>query len=100
MPPFVPVRRPGATRRMDAPQHTPPVPTTRPQAPPVRLLAWAAALGLLLAVAAEAYRVALGANFQAVVHGRVYRCAQQSPAGLERLVAAHHIRTVVNLRGC
>src|SRR5262249_41159099 len=49
---------------------------------------------------AEAVRVFFGANFHAVLPGRVYRCAQPSARALEELVARHGIRTVVNLRGC
>jgi hypothetical protein len=56
--------------------------------------------GLFLAAAAEACRVMLGNNFHTVVPGRVYRCAQPSGAALEQMLKAHHIRTVVNLRGC
>jgi protein tyrosine phosphatase (PTP) superfamily phosphohydrolase (DUF442 family) len=41
-----------------------------------------------------------GRNFHVVLPGRVFRCAQLSPANLERLVKAHGIRTVVNLRSC
>jgi protein tyrosine phosphatase (PTP) superfamily phosphohydrolase (DUF442 family) len=55
---------------------------------------------VLLAVGAEGGRVVLGSNFHTLLPGRVYRCAQPSGADLERLIAAHGIRTVVNLRGC
>ncbi len=64
-----------------------------------RILKGALALALLLA-APEAARVFFGSNFHAVLPGRVYRCAQPTARGLEELVAAHGIRTVVNLRGC
>jgi hypothetical protein len=56
-------------------------------------------LGLVLALAAEAFRVLLGSNFHTVLPGRVYRGSQQSGAGLEQLIRAHNIRTVINLRG-
>jgi hypothetical protein len=54
----------------------------------------------LLAVLAEAGRILFGGNFHAVIPGRVYRCSQPSPRSLKEMVAAHGIRTVVNLRGC
>jgi protein tyrosine phosphatase (PTP) superfamily phosphohydrolase (DUF442 family) len=59
---------------------------------------------LVLAVTAvpvglETYRVTFGANFHVVIPGRVYRCAQPSAESLDRMIAAHGIRTVVNLRG-
>lgn len=56
--------------------------------------------GLLLAGAAETGRVLFGNNCHTVLAGRVYRCAQPSPAGLKRMVQDYGIRTVVNLRGC
>ncbi len=56
--------------------------------------------GLALAAAGEAARVVAGNNFHTVLPGRVYRCAQLSGPALERIVRAHGIRTVVNLRGC
>jgi hypothetical protein len=56
--------------------------------------------GLLLATAAEACRVMLGNNLHTVLPGRVYRCAQLSGPALGQVLEAHHIRTVVNLRGC
>jgi protein tyrosine phosphatase (PTP) superfamily phosphohydrolase (DUF442 family) len=55
---------------------------------------------LLLAVGAEVGRIVVGDNFHTVVPGRVYRCAQPSGAALERIIRAHGIRTVINLRGC
>jgi hypothetical protein len=51
-------------------------------------------------VGAEAGRVFWNGNVHALLPGRVYRCAQQSPDGLRRLIERHGIRTVVNLRGC
>jgi protein tyrosine phosphatase (PTP) superfamily phosphohydrolase (DUF442 family) len=68
--------------------------------PWLRAAAWGCGTGLLLAVGIESVRVLVGRNLHAVVPGRVYRCAQQSPTGLERLVREHGIRTVLNLRGC
>ena len=63
-----------------------------------RLLRFAgAAAGLGLA--AEAVRVFLWTNRHAVIPGRVYRSAQLSDATLDRAIAEHGIRTVVNLRG-
>jgi hypothetical protein len=56
--------------------------------------------GALLASAAEVGRVFLGGNFHTVEPGRVYRCSQPTPERLERYIADHGIRTVVNLRGC
>jgi hypothetical protein len=44
--------------------------------------------------------VLVGPNFHTVIPGAVYRCAQPTAAGLERLVRRYGIRTVVNLRGC
>src|SRR5262249_17791834 len=38
-------------------------------------------------------------NFWTMQPGRIYRSAQMSPEALARTVRAHHIRTVVNLRG-
>ncbi len=40
-----------------------------------------------------------GLNDHAVVAGGVYRCSQPSAWGVERLVARHGVRTVLNLRG-
>lgn len=54
---------------------------------------------LVLVGLAEVVRVLIGDNFHTVLQGRVYRCAQQSDAGLSRLTRRHGIRTVVNLRG-
>lgn len=66
---------------------------------PVVLLAGGLA-GLLLAALGETVHVMLGRNFHTVVPGRVYRCAQPTPAELERVIRQYGIRTVVNLRGC
>src|SRR5206468_266546 len=64
-----------------------------------RNLFYGCVLGGLLAVLCESGRVLIGSNFHTVLPGRVYRCAQLSGDGLEQLVTAHGIRTVVNLRG-
>src|SRR5262249_24099908 len=83
----------------DGPMH--PEPTA---APPRRTLAGAlfrgAAAGLVLAAVAHAGSVLVGPNFRTVLPGEVYRCAQPSPASLERLIRTRGIRTVINLRGC
>jgi protein tyrosine phosphatase (PTP) superfamily phosphohydrolase (DUF442 family) len=52
-----------------------------------------------LPVLVHGWRIAFGGNFHTVVEGQVYRSAQPSGPGLEKLVAAHGIRTVINLRG-
>jgi undecaprenyl-diphosphatase len=83
--------------RMTAPQVTAEPPCRRPLLRPVLAgLAW----GVLLAVALETGRVFVGGNIHAVIPGRAYRCSQPSPEGLERLIRAYHIRTLINLRGC
>jgi len=48
----------------------------------------------------EAGHVLWNGNVHALLPERVYRCGQQSPEGLRRLVERFGIRTVVNLRGC
>src|SRR5262245_39938700 len=75
----------------------PTVPRRRPLA---GLVLRGCVLGLGVALAAEIVRVMLGSNFHAVIPGRVYRCSQQSGAGLAKVVRARDVRTVVNLRGC
>lgn len=57
-------------------------------------------LMVTMAVAAQAYYILLAGNFYTVLPGKVYRCGQQSGGELEKAIAEHHIRTVVNLRGC
>jgi undecaprenyl-diphosphatase len=57
-------------------------------------------LGLVLALLAEAARVMLGPNLNTAVPGKVYRVAQLSPDGLERVFHQKGIRTIVNFRGC
>jgi hypothetical protein len=56
--------------------------------------------GVIAAFALHFGYVLLGSNFHTVVPGRVYRCAQPSPAQLSRCIKKYNIRTVVNLRGC
>ncbi|WP_161967999.1 tyrosine-protein phosphatase [Fimbriiglobus ruber] len=66
-----------------------------------RVLRWATvviALGML-AVGYRAVQVFAGTNRHEVVEGRVYRSAQPTGPQLNEYLAAHHIRTVVNLRG-
>jgi protein tyrosine/serine phosphatase len=58
-----------------------------------------AATGVVLAVIGEAGRVLFTDNFHTIETGQFYRCSQPSPRHLKKLIAAHHIRTVVNLRG-
>jgi protein tyrosine phosphatase (PTP) superfamily phosphohydrolase (DUF442 family) len=58
------------------------------------------ALGLLLALAAEAGRVFLGSNLHEVVPHRVYRSAQLSGSQLEKVILDRGIQTILNLRGC
>jgi hypothetical protein len=57
------------------------------------------AAGAFLVVVFETVRIVCLGNVHAVVPGRVYRCSQPSPAGLERLIRAYGVRTVINLRG-
>ena len=64
--------------------------------PPLRGLV----AGLLVAVGLHTGYVLLGSNFRTALPGQVYRCAQPSPAALDRILRRHGIRTVVNLRGC
>jgi hypothetical protein len=51
-------------------------------------------------VAIEAGHVLWNGNVHTLIPGQVYRCSQQSPEGLKRLVERYGIQTVVNLRGC
>jgi hypothetical protein len=81
------------------------VPLTNAPLPParrgyrLRLVLKGCLAGLLLATAVEGGRVLFGHNLHPVIPGRVYRCAQLSGPDLERVLRAHHIRTVINLRG-
>jgi hypothetical protein len=59
-----------------------------------------AAVGLVLALAAETAMVTMGKNFHTVLPGKAYRCAQLTGPALEETVHSYGIRTVVNLRGC
>lgn len=65
-----------------------------------RLLVVNAVALLLLAMLAELYFVFFGSNVHEIIPGRVFRCAQLSGTELERMVAKHGIRTIINLRGC
>jgi len=71
----------------------------RPRRSLGRRLALGCLAGLIVAGLVEAYQILFGLNFHAVIPGQVYRCAQPSPADLERFIKAHGIRTIVNLRG-
>src|SRR5437764_3788361 len=75
-----------------------PCPPAVQRRPLRRWIAVCAALAVL-PFGAEAYRVMFGSNFHAVVPGRIYRCSQPSAQALDRLIAEHGIRTVINLRG-
>ena len=65
----------------------------------VRLLIWGALAGLGVALIAEALHVEVFGNFHTVIPGRAYRCGQPSAQQLNKMVADHHIRTLINLRG-
>ena len=67
--------------------------------PSMRVLFYGCLAGVSLTAVVEASQVLVGLNLHTVIPGRVYRCAQPSPNKLERLVHAHGIRTVLNLRG-
>jgi hypothetical protein len=66
----------------------------------VRALMYGCFAGLLLAAAGEIGHVFVGRNFHAVIPGKVYRCAQCSGEGLEKIIKTYGVQTVVNLRGC
>lgn len=61
-----------------------------------RAISAALALGLLGWLS----QLYLLGNVHEVIPGRFYRGAQPSAAMLERVVKRHHIRTVLNVRGC
>lgn len=65
-----------------------------------RLLVFSAVTVLIVAMFAELYFVFFGSNVHEIIPGRVFRCAQLSAPELEKLVAKHGIRTIINLRGC
>jgi hypothetical protein len=67
--------------------------------PPWKAVGWGCVVVIVAAVAAQAYYVFLAGNIHTVISGRVYRCGQLSAEALEKIIAEHHIRTVVNLRG-
>jgi protein tyrosine phosphatase (PTP) superfamily phosphohydrolase (DUF442 family) len=80
---------------------TVPVPASaavRRRLPLRRGMVWALVVGVLL-LSFEAYRVVFGSNFHTVIAGQVYRCSQPSGGELDHLIAAHQLRTVINLRG-
>jgi protein tyrosine phosphatase (PTP) superfamily phosphohydrolase (DUF442 family) len=62
-----------------------------------RVARWVAA-ALLAALGIIGWRWGAG-NFGVVAPGRIYRSAQMGPGGLDRVLRAHRIRTVLNLRG-
>jgi len=66
----------------------------------LRVLAYACAFALFVAVGVQAYYVLLGENFHTVLQDKVFRCGQLSGKDLEKVIVEHNIRTVVNLRGC
>jgi hypothetical protein len=73
-------------------------------APPPRPT-WRAALrgclvGAVLAGGLHAVYVFFGPNFHTVLPGQVYRCAQLDGRTLAWFIRRHHVRTVLNLRGC
>jgi protein tyrosine phosphatase (PTP) superfamily phosphohydrolase (DUF442 family) len=63
--------------------------------PPARLVVLLA----LLPLGYEVARVTVGDNLHEVIPGRVLRCNQPTADSLARIVEAHGVRTVVNLRG-
>jgi protein tyrosine phosphatase (PTP) superfamily phosphohydrolase (DUF442 family) len=65
-----------------------------------RLLTRGCLLGIGLALLYETVNILIGSNFHIVTKGSIFRCAQLSGDSLERIVKAHGIRTVINLRGC
>jgi protein tyrosine phosphatase (PTP) superfamily phosphohydrolase (DUF442 family) len=77
---------------------TVPVPAARWRLPLRRMVLLVLAAGAV-PLGYEAYRVVCGANFHTVLPGRVYRSSQPSGAALDHLIAAHQLRTVINLRG-
>src|SRR5271165_3430586 len=93
---------PRASPTPDGTQARPIMPAPR-DAPRAWPLARRALRGTLAALAAAiglyAVYVLLGPKFHTVIPGRVFRCAQPSPARLESLVRHYGIRTVLNLRG-
>lgn len=71
------------------------------RAKPVSRRKWilAAAFLLLAPLVLRAADIALGPNFHPVVEGECYRSGQLSAGQMERVVASHGIRTIINLRG-
>jgi protein tyrosine phosphatase (PTP) superfamily phosphohydrolase (DUF442 family) len=64
-----------------------------------KALGWSCVFLFVVAVAAQGYYIFLAGNIHTVIPGQVYRCGQLSGEALEKIIAEHHIRTVVNLRG-
>jgi protein tyrosine phosphatase (PTP) superfamily phosphohydrolase (DUF442 family) len=77
---------------------SPVVPLPRPSLG--RVLVSGALIGLTLALMGHLVYVMIGPNFHTLVPGAVYRSAQPSGPGLEKLIRKLGIRTVINLRGC
>jgi protein tyrosine phosphatase (PTP) superfamily phosphohydrolase (DUF442 family) len=69
------------------------------RSPRLRRFAAVSFVCLAAPVLIQAWYITFGGNFYAVVPGSVYRSAQPSTEELRRLVAAHGLRTVINLRG-
>ncbi len=67
---------------------------------PLRAAVRGCALTLVAVVLFRIIQIFLFGNVHTVLPGRIYRCAQPSAAFLGQLIARHHIRTIVNLRGC
>ena len=65
----------------------------------IRALSFGLLMGVGSAAGVEISRLCLTHNLHAVIPGKVYRSAQLTPTDLEKVVRAHGIRTVVNLRG-
>jgi len=63
-------------------------------------LGYSGAFALAVILAAQLCYILLAGNFRTVLPGKVYRSGQLSGKALAEAIAEHHIRTVVNLRGC
>ncbi len=79
-------------------------PTPSPDCPaPRRWIRWVLALVIVTTigrVSSWAWQIYGSGNVHEVVPGRVFRGAQPNAASLEKLIAKHKIRTVLNVRGC
>jgi hypothetical protein len=80
--------------------HLPIIAPARKKRSLLATLGYGCALAITTVVAAQTYYVLLAGNFRTVLPGKVYRSGQLSGKTLEEVVTDHHIRTVVNLRGC